>query len=76
MNYKIQIFSGDGETAKNIYDCKQEFNQLDGTIFFNLLTIKVWIGNFRTRIEAEQKFSRVKLFLPLKPKNGFDFIQK
>jgi hypothetical protein len=48
-----------GKNKKALIDCKQEFNQLDGTIIFNTPNYKVWIGNFRTRIEAE-KFSSTK----------------
>jgi hypothetical protein len=48
-----------GKNEKALIDCKQEFNQLDGTIIFNTPNYKVWIGNFRTRIEAE-KFSSTK----------------
>jgi hypothetical protein len=59
--YKIQIFSGDSEAAKkSLSDCKQEFSQLDGTIVFNTPNYKVWIGNFRTRIEAERNLVDVK----------------
>lgn len=59
--YKIQIYSGDSETAKKaLIDCKQEFNQLDGTIIFNTPNYKVWIGNFRTRIEAERNLVVLK----------------
>lgn len=59
--YKIQIYSGESETAKKaLFDCKQEFNQLDGTIVFNTPNYKVWIGNFRTRIEAERNLAEVK----------------
>lgn len=59
--YKIQIFSGDSDSAKKaLYDCKQEFNQLDGTIIFNTPNYKVWIGNFRTRIEAERHLVDIK----------------
>jgi hypothetical protein len=59
--YKIQIFSGDSESAKKaLNECKQEYNELDGTIIFNTPNYKVWIGNFRTRIEAEQNLMEVK----------------
>ena len=59
--YKIQIFSGDSESSKKaLFDCKQEFNQLDGTIVFNTPNYKVWIGNFRTRIEAERNLVEIK----------------
>lgn len=52
--YKIQVFSGSSDGArKALSNCKQEFPTLDGTIIFNTPNYKVWIGNFRTRIEAE-----------------------
>ncbi len=59
--YKIQIFSGDSETAKKtLNDCRQTFNELDGTIVFNTPNYKVWIGNFRTRLEAERNLIEIK----------------
>ena len=59
--YKIQIFSGESEKAKKaLYDCKQFFNDLDGTIVFNTPNYKVWIGDFRTRIEAEKYLVEIK----------------
>lgn len=59
--YKIQIFSGENEKAKkNLNDCKQNFKDLDGTIVFNTPNYKVWIGNFRTRIEAERNLIEIK----------------
>ncbi|MGO4820380.1 MULTISPECIES: SPOR domain-containing protein [unclassified Flavobacterium] len=72
--YKIQIFSGDSEKAKKaLMDCKQQFSELDGTIVFNTPNYKVWIGNFRTRIEAERnlielrkKYDNVFLIKPQK----------
>ncbi len=60
-SYKIQIFSGESEKAKKILtDFKQEFENIDGTIIFNTPNYKVWIGNFKTRIEAEQKLIEIK----------------
>lgn len=59
--YKVQIFSGDSEASKKaLFDCKQQFNQLDGTIIFNTPNYKVWMGNFRTRIEAERNLAEIK----------------
>ncbi len=59
--YKIQVFSGESDKAKkSLYDCKQEFSTLDGTIVFNTPNYKVWIGNFRTRIEAEKNLVEIK----------------
>ena len=59
--YKIQVFSGNSEKAKNtLNDCKQNFSDLDGTIVFNTPNYKVWIGNFRNRIEAERNLVEIK----------------
>jgi archaellum biogenesis ATPase FlaH len=53
-SYKIQIFNGSNENAKKILnEFKQSFFDLDATIIFNTPNYKVWIGNFKTRIEAE-----------------------
>jgi hypothetical protein len=43
---------------KALYDCKQQFNQLDG-IIFNTQTTKFGSG-IRTRIEAERNLVEVK----------------
>jgi hypothetical protein len=53
-SYKIQIFNGGNENAKKILnEFKQSFLDIDATIIFNTPNYKVWIGNFKTRIEAE-----------------------
>lgn len=72
--YKIQIFSGESEKAKKtLIEFKQEFSDIDGTIVFNTPNYKVWIGNFKTRIEAERnligirkKYNNVHLIKPVK----------
>lgn len=59
--YKIQVFSGDNDKAKKtLNDCKQDFADLDGTIVFNTPNYKVWIGNFRTKIEAERNLIEIR----------------
>lgn len=59
--YKIQIFSGDSEKAKNTLNLfRQEFQDLDGTIIFFTPNYKVWVGNFKTRIEAERNLLAIK----------------
>lgn len=56
--YKIQIYYGDSETSKKILtDFKRDFLDFDGTIVFNTPAYKVWVGNYKTRIEAEKKFN-------------------
>jgi hypothetical protein len=72
--YKIQIFSGESEKAKSeLTDFKKKFRNIDGTIIFNTPSYKVWVGNFRTRIEAERnliliqkKYKNVLLIKPSK----------
>ncbi|MEY4037799.1 MAG: hypothetical protein RIR67_109 [Bacteroidota bacterium] len=59
--YKIQIFSGESEKAKKtVVLFKQEFKEIDATIVFNTPNYKVWIGNFKTRMEAERNFVEIK----------------
>jgi len=53
--YKIQIFNGDSENSKKtLNEFKKEFKNLDATIIFNTPYYKVWVGNFKTKIEAER----------------------
>lgn len=64
-NYKIQIFYGEnGEARKTLSDFKRDFKYLDGTIIFQSPTYKVWIGNFKTKIEAEKNLTEVKKKYP------------
>ncbi len=59
--YKIQIFSGENEKAKKtILQFKQEFNDIEATIVFNTPNYRVWVGNFKTRMEAERNFAEIK----------------
>lgn len=59
--YKIQIFSGNSETAKKtLNEFRLEFATIDATIVFNTPNYKVWVGNFRTRIEAERNLVDIK----------------
>jgi len=59
--YKIQIFNGVSEVAKKtLTEFKQEYKNLDGTIIFNTPNYKVWVGNFRTRMEAERHLVDIK----------------
>ena len=59
--YKIQIYNGGSENAKKtLNDFRQEFKDIDATIIFNTPNYKVWVGNFRTRIEAERNLVNIK----------------
>ena len=59
--YKIQIYNGSSENAKKtLNEFRQEFTAIDATIVFNTPNYKVWVGNFRTRIEAERNLADIK----------------
>jgi hypothetical protein len=63
--YKIQIFTGDSETSKKALTEFRKVNKnIDATIVFNTPIYKVWIGNFKTRIEAEKKLVNLKKKYP------------
>lgn len=59
--YKIQIFNGVSEGAKKtLNEFRQEFKTIDATIIFNTPNYKVWVGNFRTRMEAERNLVEIQ----------------
>jgi hypothetical protein len=63
--YKIQIFNGDSENSKKtLIDFKKEYKNLDATIVFSTPAYKVWVGNFKTRIEAEKNLNELKKKYP------------
>lgn len=63
--YKIQIFNGDSENSKkNLTEFKREFKNFDATIIFNTPYYKVWVGNFKTKIEAERNLLEIQKKYP------------
>jgi plasmid maintenance system killer protein len=63
--FKIQIFYGDNDKArKTLAEFRKEFKNMDGTIIFESPTYKVWIGNFKSRIDAERHLIDVKKKYP------------
>jgi len=63
--FKIQIFTGDSENSKKaLTDFRKANKNIDGTIVFNTPIYKVWVGNFKTRIEAEKKLLDLKKKYP------------
>jgi hypothetical protein len=59
--YKIQIFNGDTENSKKtLLEFKREKKNIDATIVFSTPLYKVWVGNFKTRIEAEKNLNDLK----------------
>ena len=58
--YKIQIYNGDSEASKKaLSDFRRDYKNLDATIIFNTPSYKVWVGSFRTRIEAEKNLQEI-----------------
>jgi hypothetical protein len=63
--YKIQIFNGDTEISKKtLLDFKRDNKNIDATIVFSTPLYKVWVGNFKTRIEAEKNLNDLKKKYP------------
>lgn len=63
--FKIQIFTGDSETSKNaLMDFRKNYKNMDGTIVFQTPIYKVWVGNFKTRIEGEKQLQEFKKKYP------------
>ena len=63
--YKIQIYNGDSETSKrNLSDFRKEYKNYDGTIVFSTPAYKVWVGNFKSRIEGERNLIELKKKYP------------
>jgi hypothetical protein len=59
--YKIQIFSGENEKAKaKLNEFKQDFKNLETAILFRTPNYKVWVGSFKTRIDAEKNLILIK----------------
>ncbi len=63
--YKIQIFNGDNENSrKKLIEFKKDNKNFDATIVFSTPIYKVWVGNFKTRIEAEKNLNDLKKKYP------------
>lgn len=63
--WKIQIFTGDNENSRKVLtEFKKEVKTIDCTIIFHTPSYKVWVGNFKTRIEAERNLIEIKKKYP------------
>lgn len=59
--FKIQIFFGNiEESKKSLISFKKNFSQTDGTIVFSNPSYKVWVGSFKSKIEAEKALITIK----------------
>ncbi len=63
--WKIQIFTGNNENAKKeLITFKKDNKNFDATIVFHTPVYKVWVGNYKTRIEAERNLKELKARYP------------
>lgn len=63
--YKIQIYSGDLNTANSwLKTYLNKVGTWSYTIKHQTPNYKVWIGNFRTRLEADRALIRIKNTFP------------
>lgn len=63
--FKIQIFTGNAELSKKaLMDFRKTNKKTDATIVFHTPIYKVWVGNYKTRIEAEKKLMEIKKKYP------------
>ncbi|NOY47338.1 MAG: SPOR domain-containing protein [Chlorobi bacterium] len=77
-NYKIQIYNGNRSGAKKArLEFKNSFSNWSTYMKFETPNYKIWIGNFKTRIEADRallkikrKFNNAFIFKPKKEKRN------
>lgn len=63
--YTIQLFSGTKENAiKKRDDYYNKGYPYDVTIEYETPNYKVWVGRFRTKLEADKTFDRIKKDYP------------
>lgn len=63
--YKLQLFSGSLEEANDIIEEFKSLNlKVDSKIVYQTPNYKVWVGNFRNRIQADRLFVLLKSKYP------------
>ena len=63
--YRIQLFSGDNNQAsKVIKEYRALYPEWRSTIVYETPNYKVWIGNFRTSLEADRALAQIKRTFP------------
>ena len=77
-NYKIQIYNGNRSGAEEArLGFKKSFSDWTTNIKYETPNYKIWVGNFKTRLEADRALLRVKkkfgnafIFRPKKEKKN------
>lgn len=61
LNYKIQIYSGNRPGAdKAQTEFRSSFGEWASTKEFETPNYKIWVGNFKTRLEADRALVKIK----------------
>ncbi|MFV0541101.1 MAG: SPOR domain-containing protein [Aestuariibaculum sp.] len=60
--YKIQIYNGNSRSSAYAAEkkFKNTFLDISTTVVYEQPNFKTWVGNFRTKIEADRAFKKVK----------------
>ena len=59
--YKIQIFSGERAPAERaMSEFRSVYGDIPSSMEFNTPNYKIWVGNFRDRLEADRALVRIK----------------
>lgn len=63
--YKIQLYYGDNNTASEIIKTfRSKYDAWPSAIIYETPNYKVWVGNFRNRLEADRALLKVKSDYP------------
>ena len=61
VNYRIQIFNGNrGDALKAREDFRKSFSDWSTFMRFETPNYKIWVGNFKTRLDADRALLRIK----------------
>ena len=61
QNLRIQIYSGDRENAGQIiHEFVEIFNDTTADLIYETPNYKVWVGNYYTQLEADQRLIEIR----------------
>lgn len=61
VNYRIQIYNGNRQGAKKAEtEFKEVFSDWNPSMKFQTPNYKIWVGSFKTRLEADRALLRIK----------------
>lgn len=63
--YKIQVYSGNRSDAEaSRVKLRNSFNKWKTSLVYETPNYKIWVGNFRTRLEADRALKKIKSKFP------------